>query len=184
MALDWRRLASGLAGFVLCASALTACGEPAGSGPFKDVIRGAETAFLNLDDFPPSYRQNGNHDAVLHPMLDRVETSLGRYYSGELLRKRVQEEQEGRRGIFAGGGGGRVGGVSDLNLSDLRVSGDQAWAHARVTVWFKTAQFSYQDPRAFPSATNVLDLDLHFVEVNGRWKIDREADAFAPGGGP
>ena len=163
---------------------LAGCGEPPQSKALADVVRGEQTARLNVDDFPVSYRHDGNAAVILQPMLDRVAASFARYDSEPLLTRRVAEEQQGLRQVLDARGGGRIGGVADLTMSDVQVSGHEARAHARVTVWFKSAQFWQQDPRTFPSATNILDLDLQFVEVNGRWTIDREAEAFAPGGGP
>jgi hypothetical protein len=39
------------------------------------------------------------------------------------------------------------------------------------------------DPQTRPSASNVIDLDLHLIR-DAAWKIDHESQQFAPGGGP
>jgi hypothetical protein len=129
---------------------------------FSDVIRGSQTAELNLDGQP----------------------ELAKYYVATLLARKVAEHQDGLRRMAEAGAGGRVGGVRTLTLKDVQVSGETANVSAEVTVWFKTAQFSYQSVTSRPEVTNIIDLDLHLVKDGGTWKIDQEHWRFAPGGGP
>jgi hypothetical protein len=163
---------------------LAACGPPAESRALSDVIRGAQTAELNLANPPSHYHIDGVGADALQPMLDHAQAELSKYYAGDLLRQKISTHQDGIRGLLAAKAGGRVGGVSAIDLQDVRVSGRTAQVKARVTVWFKTAQFWWQDPSSRPSATNVMDLDLHLIRADGAWKIDRETWRFAPGGGP
>jgi hypothetical protein len=154
------------------------------SAAVADVIRGAQTAELNLDTVPAGYQGPGGSAEVMQPVLDHVQTELARYYVGTLLARKVAEHQGGIRAIAEAGGGGRIGGVKALDLKDVQVSDQTAKVRAQVTVWFKTAQFWYQPVTSQPAATNVLDLDLHLVRDADGWKIDEEHWQFAPGGGP
>lgn len=162
-----RAVAPFLAGIVVSTLA-TACGQPPSpeSAALADVIRGAQTAQLNLDT------------------VDQVQTELGKYYVGTLLVRKVTERQDEVRAMAQAGGGGRIGGVKALDMRDVQVSGQTANVSAEVTLWFKTAQFWYQPVAGRPAATNVVDLDLHLVRDAGGWKIDQEHWQFAPGGGP
>jgi hypothetical protein len=161
-------------------------------GPFPeaaalaDVIRGAETAELNLWILPAGYHGPGSSAVVMQPVLDHVPTELKKYYVGTLLARKVAQHQNGVRQMAEAGGGGRIGGVKTLALKGVRVSGATATVSAEVTVWFKSAQFWYQPipSQAEPAETNVIDLDLHLVKDSGTWKIDQEHWHFAPGGGP
>jgi hypothetical protein len=160
-------VATFIAGAVMSVLA-TACGQPpsAESAALADVIRDAQTAELNLET------------------VDQVQTELAKYYVGTLLTRKVTEHQDAIRATANAGGGARIGGVKGLDLKDVRVSGQTAKVRAQVTLWFKTAQFSYQPVASQPAATNVVDLDLHLVRDAGGWKIDQEQWQFAPGGGP
>jgi hypothetical protein len=150
-----------------------------------DVISGAETAELNLEILPAGYHGPGSPAEVMQPVLDRVPAELTKYYVGTLLTRKVSQHQNGIRQMSEAGGGGRIGGVKTLALKDVRVSGATASVSAEVTVWFKSAQYWYQEVASQPrAATNVVDLDLHLVKDGGTWKIDQEHWHFAPGGGP
>ncbi|HXM53526.1 MAG TPA: hypothetical protein VN913_09630 [Candidatus Binatus sp.] len=149
-----------------------------------DVIRGAQTAELNLETVPAGYHGPGSSAESIQPVLDQVPTQLTKYYVGTLLAGKVTQHQNGIRQMAAGGGGGRIGGVKTLALRDVRVSSATATVSAEVTVWFKTAQFWNQPVSSQPAETNVIDLDLHLVRDGGTWKIDQEHSQFAPGGGP
>jgi hypothetical protein len=165
----------------------TACGERQSpeAVALADVIRGAETAELNLGIVPAGYRGPGSSPALMQPVLDDVPTALRKYYVGTLLARKVTHYQDDIRGRAEAGGGGRIGGVKTLDLRDVRVSGTSANVKAEVTVWFNTAQFWYQPVPSQPrAATNTIDLDLHLVKDGGAWKIDEEHWQFAPGGGP
>jgi hypothetical protein len=146
----------------------TACGQPpsAESAALADVIRGAQTAELNLE------------------AVDQVQTDLAKYYVGTLLTRKATEHQSTIRATAKAGGGERIGGVMALDVKDVQVSGQTAKVRAEVTLWFKTAQFWYQPVASRPVATNIVDLDLHLVRDAGGWKIDQEHWQFAPGGGP
>jgi len=163
-----RRVATWVAAAVVIVLT-SACGERPSpeEAALADVIRGAQTAELNLDAVP-----------------DHVQTALAQYYVGALLARKVTQYENGIRGMAASGAGRRVGGVKTLDLREVQVSGQNANVKAEVTVWFKTAQFWYQPVTSQPPATNVIDLDLHLVKDGGTWKIDRENWQFAPGGGP
>jgi hypothetical protein len=164
----------------------TACRQPpsAESAALTGVIRGAQTAELNLDSVRAGYQGPGSSPNVMQPVLDHVQTELAKYYVGTLLTRKVTEHQEGIRAMAKSGGGGRIGGVRALDLKDVRVSDQTANAKAEVTLWFTSAQFWYQPVTSRPAATNVIDLDLHLVRDAGGWKIDQEHWQFAPGGGP
>ena len=164
----------------------TACARPpsAESAALADVIRGAQTAELNLDAVPAGYQGPGSPAEVMQPVLDHVQTELARYYVGTLLASKVTLDQDGIRQMAKGGGGGRIGGVTALDLKEVQVSGQAANVRAEITLWFKSAQFWYQPVAARPAATNIVDLDLHLIRGAGGWKIDQERSQFAPGGGP
>jgi hypothetical protein len=66
----------------------------------------------------------------------------------------------------------------------MKVSSDSARVNARVRLWFKTAQFWWQDPQSRPAATNIIDLQLRLSRADGNWKIVEESRQFARGGGP
>lgn len=154
-----------------------------------DVIRGAETAELNLETVPAGYHGPGSSAELMQPVLDHVPTELAKYYVGTLLARKVTQHQNGIRQMAEAGGGGRIGGVKTLALRIVRVSGATAIISAEVTVWFRSAQFWYQPitsqaETSQPAETNVIDLDLHLVKDGGTWKIDQEHSQFAPGGGP
>ena len=151
---------------------------------FASVIRGAQTAELNLEVVPAGYQGPGSPAELIQPVLDRVQTELARFYVGSLLARKVTQYQEGIRGMAEAGSGGRVGGVRALDLKNVQVSGGTAKVSAEVTVWFKSAQLWDQSVTSQPEATNVIDLDLHLVKDGGAWKIDQEHSQFAPGGGP
>jgi hypothetical protein len=178
-------LATFIAGAVVSALA-TACGQPpsAESAALADVIRGVQTAQLNLDTVPAGYNGPGDSADVMQPVLDHVQSELAKYYVGTLLTRKVTERQDEVRAMAKAGGGGRIGGVKVLDLKDVQVSGQTAKVRAEVTLWFKTAQFWYQPVASRPAATNIVDLDLHLVRDPGGWKIDQEHWQFAPGGGP
>jgi hypothetical protein len=165
-------------------------GRPSPEEPaLADVIRGAQTAELNLETVSAGYQGPGSSAEVLQPVLDNVPTELMKYYVGTLLARKVTQHQNGIRQMAEAGGGGRIGGVRTLALRDVRVSGATASVSAEVTVWFKSAQFWYQPiasqaVTSQPTETNVIDLDLHLVKEGGTWKIDQEHWQFAPGGGP
>lgn len=165
---------------------VTACGEQPSpeSAAIADVIRGAQTAELNLDVVPTGYDGPGSSVAVMQPVLDHVRTELAKYYLGSLLARKVSQYQNEIRQMAKAGGGGRVGGIKTLDLKNVEVSNGTANVSAEVTVWFKSAQFWYQPVGSRPAATNVIDLDLHMVKAGGTWKIDREDSHFAPSGGP
>jgi hypothetical protein len=165
-------------------SCLTSCSPSAQSRSFADVIRDAQSAELNVTDPPARYLADGVGADLLQPMLNRMETELSKYYAGDLLAQKISEHQGEIRAMLSARAGGRVGGVSSVDLVDVQMSGRTARVKARVSVWFKTAQFWSQDPRTRPSATNVMDLDLHLIQNGGRWKIDEEIWRFAPSGGP
>jgi hypothetical protein len=163
-----------------------ACGERPSpeEAALASVIRGAQTAELNLVVVPAGYQGPGSSAEVMQPVLDRIQTELAKYYVGSLLASKVTQYQDGIRGMARAGAGARVGGVRRLTLKDVQVSGATAQVSAEVTVWFKSAQFWYQSVTGRPEATNVIDLDLHLVKDGGTWKIDQEHWQFAPGGGP
>ena len=167
---------------VLLCALLAGCAGSVESRTFADIIRGAQSAELNVTKPPAQYLSNGVAD--LQPLLDRTLAELSRYYAGDLLAQTVSRYQAEIRSVLSTKSGGRVGGVTSVELKDVTLSGRTARVKARVTVWFKTAQFWWQDPGARPSASNVMDLDLHLVQDGGRWKIDQEISQFAPGGGP
>jgi hypothetical protein len=148
------------------------------------VIRAAQAAELNLVNPPDTYRADGLAVDVLQPMLDHAQTVLSKYYAGGLLTRKISEKQGAIRTMLSARAGGSVGGVSALDLKDVQSSGGTARVKARVTIWFKTAPFWWQDPKTDPSASNVIDLDLHLIRDASVWKIDRESWQFAPGGGP
>lgn len=164
----------------------TACVKPpsAESAALADVIRGAQTAELNLDTVPAGYQGPSSPAEVMQPVLDHVQTELARYYVGTLLASKVTLDQEGIRQMAKAGGGGRTGGVTALDLKDVQVSGQAATVRAEVTLRFKSAQFWYQPVAGRPAATNIVDLDLHLVRGADGWRIDQEHSQFAPGGGP
>jgi len=136
-----------------------------GWAALANVVRGAQTAELNLD-------------------VDQVQTELAKYYVGTLLARKVTQHQDAIRGMAEAGAGGRIGGVRALDLKDVQVSGATAKVRAEVTVWFKNAQVWDQSVTSRPEATNIIDLDLQLIKDAGTWKIDREDSQFAPGGGP
>jgi hypothetical protein len=177
-----RRFELGVAALLL--TLLAACGPPAESRALSDVIRGAQTTELNVANPPSHYHTDGVGSDALGPMLDRAQAELSKYYTGDLLRQKISSHQDGIRGLLEAKAGGTVGGVSSIDVKDVHVSGRSAQVKARVTVWFKTAQFWWQDPSSRPSATNVMDLDRHLIQADGAWKIDQETWRFAPGGGP
>ena len=119
-----------------------------------NVVRGAQTAKLNLD-------------------VDQVQTELAKYYVGTLLARKVTQHQDAIRGMAEAGAGGRIGGVRALDLKDVQVSGATAKVRAEVTVWFKTAQVWDQSVTSRPEATNIIDLDLQLIKDGGSWKIRR-----------
>ena len=64
------------AGVALAAVLLPAgCGDSTQSKALADVVRGAQTARLNVEEFPASYRVDGNAGEVMQPLLDRVEAA-------------------------------------------------------------------------------------------------------------
>src|SRR5256885_10633560 len=73
----------------------TACGQklPPESVALVDVIRGAQTAELNLDSAPD------------------IQAELAKYYSGPLLARKATQYQTAIRAIRDAGGGERIGGV-------------------------------------------------------------------------
>src|SRR5256712_5819812 len=146
----------------------TACGQklPPESAALVDVIRGAQTAELNLDTAPD------------------IQVELAKYYTGPLLSRKAIQYQTAIRAKADAGGGDRIGGVKTLDLKSVQVSGATAKVVAEVTVWFKTAQFRYQSASSQPTETNIIDLELHIDKDGGVWKIDQEHSQFAPGGGP
>ena len=164
----------------------SACGQRASPEEvaLASVIRGAQTAELNLEVVPSGYNGPGSSADVIQPVLDRVQTELAKYYVGSLLARKVTQHQDAIRGMAEAGAGGRIGGVRALDLKDVQVSGATAKVRAEVTVWFKTAQVWDQSVTSRPEATNIIDLDLHLVKDGGSWKIDQEQSQFAPGGGP
>ena len=164
----------------------SACGQRPSpeEAALASVIRGAQTAELNLVVVPAGYHGPESSADVIQPVLDRVKTELAKYYVGSLLASKVTQYQDGVRGMAQAGAGARVGGVRRLTLTDVQVSGATAKVSAEVTVWFKTAQFWNQSVTGRPEATNVIDLDLHLVKDGDSWKIDQEHWQFAPGGGP
>jgi hypothetical protein len=149
-----------------------------------DVIRGAQTAELKLQTLPDGYNGPGSSSELMRPLLDDGQTELAKYYVGTLLTRKVAEYQRDVGAMFSAGGGGRVGGVKTLSLSNIQVNGTTAKVSAEVTVWFKTAQFWYQSPTTRMPETNIIDLELHLVKDGGSWKIDQEHQQYAPGGGP
>lgn len=163
---------------------LIACGQPLGSAALSDVVRNAETAQLNATDPPAGYIRTGDAAPVRQLMVDRANAELARFYADPALARELSATDDSINQMLDRKGGGRAGGVTDLELTEVQISGNAARAKARVTVWFKTAQFWWQDPHTRPSATNVIELDLHFVRRDGVWKIDQETWQFAPGGGP
>jgi hypothetical protein len=171
---------------VTMAIVLTACAEKLSpeASALADVIRGAQTAELNTDVVPPEYHGPGSSASAMQPVLDRVPTELGKYYVGSLLARKVTEHQDGIRGMAQAGAGGRAGGIRKLDLKKVQISGATATVSAKVTVWFKTAQFWDQSVTSRPEASNVVDLHLHLVKDGDGWKIDQEQWEFAPGGGP
>jgi hypothetical protein len=165
---------------------VTACSEKPTpeAAALADVIRGAQTAELNLETVPAGYHGPGSSAESMQPVLVQVPTQLAKYYVGALLARKVTQHQKGIGQMAAAGGGGRIGGVKTLALKDIRVSDATATVRAEVTVWFKSAQFWDQPVSSQPAETNVIDLDLHLVKDGGIWKIDQELSQFAPGGGP
>lgn len=166
---------------------MAGCGpQPAEWRPLADLIRDAETVELNVTNPPASYIHDGDPGPVRQPMLDRAEANLGRDFVDPALAREFAAAHTGITAMLDHKGGGRVGGVTSVALSGVQIFRNEAHARARVGVWFKTAQFWWQDPRSepYPAATNVIDFDLDFVRVGGAWKIDRESWQFAPGGGP
>jgi hypothetical protein len=133
---------------------------------------------------PNRYQADGLAADMLQPMPDQAQTELSRYYAGGLLAKKISDQQRAIRTMVSARAGGSVGGVSALDLKDVQSAGGAARVKARVTVWFKTAQFWWQDPKTRPRASNVIDLDLNLVRDGGVWKINQESSNFAPGGGP
>ena len=173
---------------IVLASACTGRPSPE-EAALADVIRGAQTAELNLEIVPAGYLGPGSSTELMQPVLDHVPTELTKYYVGTLLARKVTQQQNAIRQMAEAGGGGRIGGVKTLALKDVRVSGATASVRAEVTVWFRSAQFWYQSitsqaVTSQPAETNVIDLDLHLVKDGGSWKIDQEQWRFVPGGGP
>ncbi len=162
---------------------LTSCGEIV-SGPLVDVTRNAEAAQLNVTAAPASYHQTGNAGAVRDLLLQHMRSTLARYYAGAALAEPLVNGEGSIAAMLDQHGGGRLGGLRQVELTDLRISGATARAKGRVTLWFKTAQFWWQDPQSFPAQSTVEDLELHFVKRNGVWTIDQESAAYAPGQGP
>jgi hypothetical protein len=162
------------------------CGaQPAAWRPLADVVRDAQTVELNATNPPASYIRDGDPAPVRQTMLDRADAALRRDYVDPALTQEVSNVDRDITVMLDQKGGGRIGGVTSVELSDVQISGVNANAKARVRVWFKTAQIWSQDPRASAAAaTNIIDFDLHFVRLAGAWKIDRESWRFAPGGGP
>jgi hypothetical protein len=162
------------------------CGaQPAAWRPLADVVRDAQAVELNAANPPASYVRDGDPDRVRQFMLDRADAALRRDYADPALAQQVANVHHDITVMLDEKGGGRIGGVTSVELSEVQISGVNAHARARVSVWFKTAQFWSQDPRASAAtATNVIDFDLHFVRLAGAWKIDHESWRFAPGGGP
>ena len=146
----------------------TACSQKPSpeSTALADVIRGAQTAELNVDTAPD------------------IQAALEKYYTGPLLSRKAIQYQTATRAKADAGGGDRIGGVKTLDLKSVQVTGATATVSAEVTVWFKTAQFHYQSASSQPTETNIIDLDLHLIKDGGVWKIDQEHSQFAPGGGP
>lgn len=178
-------LIHGSAAVVACV-VLVGCGaQPAVFRPLADLVRDAQTVELNVTNPPASYIRDGDPTPVRQLMLDRADVALARDYADPALAQKVANVDRAITGMLDQKGGGRIGGVTSVVLSDVQISAATAHTKARVIVWFKTAQFWWQDPKAFHwAATSVIDLDLHFVRVDDTWKIDRESWQFAPGGGP
>jgi len=168
---------------IMLASACSGRTSPEAAA-LADVIRGAQTAELNLETVPAGYRGPSSSAELMQPVLDHVPTELAKYYVGTLLARKVTQHRNGIRQMAEAGGGGRIGGVKTLALRVVWVSGATASVSAEVTVWFKSAQFWNQPVSSQPAETNVIDLDLHLVNDGRTWKIDQEHWQFAPGGGP
>lgn len=162
-----RAVASWVAAILVIGLA-TACGPSPSpeSVALATVIRGAQTAELNVDTVP------------------ELQAELAKYYVGTLLARKVAQYQNAINAKVQAGGGDRIGGVRRLDLKDVQVSGATATVKAEVTVWFKTAQFRDQPATNHPAFTNVIDLDLHLLKDGSTWKIEQEHSQFAPGGGP
>jgi len=71
------------------------------------VVRGAQTAELNLETVPAGYHGPGTSAELVQPALDHVQTELAKYYVGALLARKAAQCQNGIRGMAEGGGGGR-----------------------------------------------------------------------------
>jgi hypothetical protein len=135
---------------------------------------------------PASYRGGVASEEMLHKMFDHVQAELSRYYTGVALTRKVALAESSIRQVMTQQGGYRMGGgVSDLRLTDIQVTGNQAHVKAEITIWFEVAQ-SWSSPRPTPPATarNVLELDCQLVEGPAGWRIEQASDQFAPGGGP
>jgi len=84
------------------------------------VIRGAQTAELNLETIPVGYQGPGTSAVVMEPVLDRAQTELARYYVGTLLAHKVAEYQSGTKRSPTPGA---VGASAASRPSDSRTCG-------------------------------------------------------------
>jgi hypothetical protein len=125
------------------------CGaQPAAWRPLADVVRDAQAVELNATNPPASYIRDGDPGPVRQSMLDRADAALRRDYVDQALAQEVANVHRDITAMLDQKGGGRTGGVTSVELSDVQISGVTAHAQARVSVWFKTAQFWWQDPKA------------------------------------
>jgi hypothetical protein len=78
-----------------------ACGQRPSpeEAALASVIRGAQTAELNLVVVPAGYQGPESSADVIQPVLDRVKTELAKYYVGSLLASKVTQYQDGVRGM-------------------------------------------------------------------------------------
>src|SRR2546427_360358 len=113
----------------------TACGQklPPESAALVDVIRGAQTAELNLDTAPD------------------IQVELAKYYTGPLLSRKAIQYQTAIRAKADAGGGDRIGGVKTLDLKSVQVSG--ATIQARCVSRLRSASSAVTNPVAVRSAS-------------------------------
>jgi hypothetical protein len=164
---------------------MAACGEPPEAGPISDVIRGGMTAELNVQVPPAAYYGGVASDEMQRQMFGHAQTELSRYYSGAALTKKLALAESSIRQVLAQQAGYAMGGgVSDLRLTEIQVTGNSAHVKAEITIWFTVAQ-SWTSPRPTPPAgANILQLDCELVKGPAGWRISQASEQFAPGGGP
>lgn len=162
----------------VAAGAMSVSAATQDANAVRAVVTGAMLATQQLPAMPETNAARGISQSV-DAMLGSADATLEGLYAGDVLALKedlVKRAIEGRAGAVV-----VEAGVTNIAIISLRITGDRATVEATGLSWARMTQALPSGPPLTATPQNEVDWKFELAKANGRWLIDTETWAFAPG---